>query len=72
MVTAMEFCPGSLEHNFLIAGGSNSHVRCWKVDQTDKANYGSVLPATPGPVSDVCWSDVYIYIPVYYQYYEPV
>lgn len=58
-VSAMEFSPASLQQNFLIAGGWDSSVRCWEVEQTGKT-VPKQMKTMGGPVLDVCWTDVRI------------
>lgn len=55
-VSALEFSPGTLQQNYLIAGSWDSSVRCWEVEQSGKTVPKSIKNMG-GPVLDVCWSD---------------
>ena len=56
-VSAMEFSPGTMQQNFLIAGSWDSSVRCWQVEPTGQTVPKS-MKTMGGPVLDVCWADV--------------
>ena len=57
-ISCMAFSPSPIpQTNFLIAGGWDNHVRCWKIEET-----GNSIPqlkqSMTAPVLDVAWSDV--------------
>lgn len=56
-VSAMEFSPGTLQQNFLLAGSWDSSVRLWEVDNSGKT-IPKQMQSMGGAVLDVCWADV--------------
>lgn len=56
-VLALEFSPESLNNDYLVAGGYDSHLRLWEVYEDGTADVIS-LKSMDASVLDVSWSDV--------------